>query len=431
MNTSKDEKIKEQKVELNKAELKKRSSTTDPSLQLTPEENQFIDDMVEPFVQRSISPPRSFLNFFNQIVRLVINGWNRIEVFFIRHIYEGIILKRAKERFFLVFGGHIFFQTFHAAVKLDLFSLLSRKPNLTMKEIAAHLGLDEQPTRILLFGLTTIKFLKKKGDRYNNTLLSKELLTKESPKNVIPYVYFEGNIIYKAMPHFSDAIRQFNNVGLKEFEGTEPTLYQRLPHHPELEHIFQDAMQALSIQTNKTLAKFLDLSKTKHLVDIGGGDGTNIITLAHKTPQLNATVFDLPSVCEIARGNILQHRLSHRLHVLPGNCFHQEFPKNADAFLFSHFFTIWSPKKDRLLLKKSYEALPKGGKIILFNMMQNDDGTGPLSAAVGSPYFLTLATGEGMLYTWKEYETWMREAGFTKVKRIPLPRDHGIIIGIK
>ena len=68
---------------------------------------------------------------------------------------------------------------------------------------------------------------------------------------------------------------------------------------------------------------------------------------------------------------------------------------------------------------------------LIFNMMQKDDGTGPLSAAMGSPYFLTLATGEGMLYTWNEYETWMREAGFKTVKRQVLPRDHGAIIGWK
>ncbi|MBN2294095.1 MAG: hypothetical protein JXM70_16835, partial [Pirellulales bacterium] len=59
------------------------------------------------------------------------------------------------------------------------------------------------------------------------------------------------------------------------------------------------------------------------------------------------------------------------------------------------------------------------------------DETGPLSAAMGSPYFLTLATGAGMLYTWQEYENWMREAGFSSVSRQELPRDHGAIVGRK
>ena len=64
-------------------------------------------------------------------------------------------------------------------------------------------------------------------------------------------------------------------------------------------------------------------------------------------------------------------------------------------------------------------------------MMQHDDESGPLSAAVGSPYFLSRATGLGMLYTWNEYEAWMKDAGFSPVVRHRLLRDHGLIVGTK
>jgi len=68
---------------------------------------------------------------------------------------------------------------------------------------------------------------------------------------------------------------------------------------------------------------------------------------------------------------------------------------------------------------------------MIFNMMQHDDESGPMSSAVGAPYFLTLATGTGMLYTWSEYERWMEEAGFRDIERHELPRDHGLIVGTK
>jgi hypothetical protein len=50
---------------------------------------------------------------------------------------------------------------------------------------------------------------------------------------------------------------------------------------------------------------------------------------------------------------------------------------------------------------------------------------------MGSPYFLTMATGEGMLYSWDEYEAWLREAGFRSVRRIRMPMDHGLLIATK
>jgi cyclopropane fatty-acyl-phospholipid synthase-like methyltransferase len=344
---------------------------------------------------------------------------------------EDASLQQDWERLFLVLGGHIYFQTLSAAVRLDLFTLLAKRGELTRSEIASSLGVAEKPVRILLLGCTALGLLRKRGDKYSNAPLAGQLLSREAPGNVTAVVEWQHFINYKAMYHFHDAIRENKNVGLKEFAGDEKTLYERLVHHPDLEKIFQNAMQAISVQANATLAQFVDFSHVKHLVDVGGGNGTNIIALSRKYPSLRATVFDSPSVCQIARKNIEQSGLADRLNAVPGNCFTDPFPRGIDCLLFAHFFSIWSEEQNRSLLKKAHDALPPGGSVLIFNMMQSDDETGPLSAALGSPYFLTLATGEGMLYTWHEYETWMRDAGFTSVKQQVLPRDHGVVIGTK
>jgi cyclopropane fatty-acyl-phospholipid synthase-like methyltransferase len=232
------------------------------------------------------------------------------------------------------------------------------------------------------------------------------------------------------MHSFYDAIKSNKNVGLNEFEGEESTLYERLVHHPKLEKIFQDAMEQISAQANASFSEYVDLSHVKHLVDVGGGNGANIIALARKYPNLRATVFDSSTVCEIARKNIAAQGFANRLSATAGNCFVDAFPPGADCIIFCHFFTIWSEEKDQALIRKCFHALPSGGSVIVFNMMQSDDEDGPLTAAIGSPYFLTLATGEGMLYTWSEYESWMKQAGFS-TKKQELPADHGVIIGVK
>jgi hypothetical protein len=335
------------------------------------------------------------------------------------------------ERFWLVLGGHIFFQTLRTAVQSGIFTHLSQCGGLTQTQIADRLGITEKSVRIILLGCTTLGLLRKVGKRYWNSPTAEALLVQGSADNIISFIEFEHHVVYKAMHSLYDATKATKNVGLKEFDGQEETLYQRLPHHPELEKIFQDAMEDISKQANLIFAKTVDLSQTTYLVDVGGGNGANVIALANKYPNLRASVFDFPSVCDIASAKIRSCSLSDRLGAIPGNCFIDEFPKNADCFLFAHFFTMWSEEKDRFLLKKCYDALPSGGSVILFNMMQTDNEDGPYSAAIGSPYFLTLATGESMLYTWNEYESWMQDIGFTKITRQELPRDHGIIRGVK
>jgi L-tyrosine C(3)-methyltransferase len=346
-------------------------------------------------------------------------------------LLEEVVFQEELDRFWLVLGGHIYFQTLSAASRLDLFTLLERQPGLTRSQIAKQLGVAEKPIRILLLGCTFLGLVQKVEGGYVNSRVAKLFLTEKSPKNIISFIELEHHIIYKPMHAFFDAIKANKNVGLHEYKGDEPTLYQRLAHYPELEKIFQDAMEDISIQANASFAQSVDLSHVRHLVDVGGGNGANIIQLARKHPTLRATVFDSPTVCQIARENIPAAGLADRLDAVPGNCFTDPFPKGADCFLFCHFFTIWTEEKDRALFKKAYEALPSGGTVMIFNMMQSDDEDGPWAAAMGSPYFLTVATGEGMLYTWKEYETWMRESGFTNVQRQSLPREHGVIRGTK
>jgi precorrin-6B methylase 2 len=367
----------------------------------------------------------------NTPIELLKSAWARTSGKGREDLVEDILFKEDMERFYLIFGGHIFFQTLSAAVRLDLFSLLSEKKGLTRPEVASHLGIHEKPARILLLGCTALRLLRKDGPVYRNSPLAEILLTRSSPKNCISFIELEHHVIYKPMHAFFDAIKANQNVGLREFTGSEATLYQRLVHYPELEKIFQDAMEDLSVQANASFAQLVDISAVKHLVDVGGGNGANIIELAKKYPNLRATVFDSASVCQIARENIKAAGFAYRLGAVPGNCFQDAFPKGADALLFAHFFTIWTEEKDRLLLKKCFEALPSGGFVILFNMMQSDNEDGPLTAAIGSPYFLTVATGEGMLYTWSEYETWMKEVGFRDIKRQELPKDHGVIMGRK
>jgi len=356
---------------------------------------------------------------------------SRVRSWLQRNVIEGIFLRRQVERFFLVFGGHIFFQTLEAASRFDLFTHLKTENGMTRDQICEKLGIQDQPCRIMLLGLVSSGMIKKRGNVYKNTRMANEVLCSDSQTNLLPYIALQRHVMYKGMPKFYESIKEYRNCGLDEFEGDEPTLYQRLAHDPEVEEVFHDSMSALSVQTNKILADFVDFSSVKSLVDIGGGDGTNIITLTSKYSHLRGRVFDLPSVANLAREQLAAHPNAERLGAVNGNCFEDALPTDADCFLLAHFCTIWSPEKNKQLLKKCFDALPSGGRVVIFNMMQDNDETGPLSAAVGSPYFLTIATGEGMLYTWNEYGQWAREAGFADVKQVKLPRDHGAIVAIK
>ena len=174
-----------------------------------------------------------------------------------------------------------------------------------------------------------------------------------------------------------------------------------------------------------------DFSQVRRLIDVGGGNGESAIILARKWGALRITIFDLPSVCSAARVQVTSAHLDDRIDTFAGDCFVEEFPADGDGVLFNHFLEIWSQERILHLLEKAYRVLPHQGQIFLVNLIQADDQTGPAEAAYTSAYFHALASGEGMVYTFNEYERWLREAGFRVCERKKLTKLHGFVKGIK
>ena len=96
------------------------------------------------------------------------------------------------------------------------------------------------------------------------------------------------------------------------------------------------------------------------------------------------------------------------------NMFTQSWPTGHDAHFLSNILHDWSDETCRLLVKKSFDALPAGGRIVLHEMLMNDDGCGPLPAAAFS--VLMLLGTRGRQYTLAELRGFLEPTGFTDVE---------------
>lgn len=332
----------------------------------------------------------------------------------------------------LIAGGHSAFQLLWAGVELGLYDLLVRLPGCTQETIGRELKLSLQPTRILLTGLVALKIIIKKEDFYFNAKLTNQFLVSHSPVCMSMILGWQRYIVYEGLIDFVDSLKQNTNVGLNRFPGPGDTLYERLSVDLFREKVFQDAMSGLSSHANLYLKQIPVFNEINTLLDAGGGDGTNAIKLCENFSRLNVTVFDSETVCNLANEKVSKMNMSNRVNTKVGDFLTDELPLGYDAILYCHILTIWSPEKNLVLLRKTYEALPKNGCIIIFNMVANDDGSGPLSTALGSPYFQAIATGGGMLYTWSDYIGWLQEVGFRSIEKYDrLPLNHGVIVGRK
>lgn len=320
-----------------------------------------------------------------------------------------------------LFLGMYYFQFLASAVELDLFTVLSRSPGLTRDDLAEQLKLENQPARILLLGCSAVGLLRKEGDRYFNTSGAERFFSKAHPANMVPAVRMANHIQFRPMARFAEALRSNTNVGLQEIPGSASNLYMRLAENPPLEKIFHEMMSLVSFGTAAFLAETLDLSPHRRLLDVGGGEAVNATILAGRWPDMHVTVLDLPTVAESTRARLTAQGMAERVTAVGGDCFAEELPEGFDAMLFSRFLSIWSEEKVRSLLAKAARALRPGASLYVIEALQDDDEMGPPFVAHLCAYFLTLASGEGMVRTWSEWTSWLEEAGFESFSRRALP----------
>jgi hypothetical protein len=318
------------------------------------------------------------------------------------------------------------FKTLAAAHELDLFSRLAGGASTSVAELSGALGLDPRPADMLLTGCTSLGLLEKTGERYRNSALSETYLVRGNPHYFGGWVEMADKRLYAGWGKLTEAL--LTNRPTTWDPATQSSLFDGAD--PKMLAYFWEAMHSLSTMSARKLGEAVDFTRFRRLLDIGGGSGAYCIELCKQYGGLNATVFDLPHVAEIAAGKIAEADMSERVGAAGGDFF-DRLPDGHDAHLLSMILHDWDENKNRALLERSFAALPRGGAVIITELLVNDDKTGPAPAALMS--LNMLIETEGRNYTPAEYTIWLQDAGFRRVETIwfDAPAVNGAVIGYK
>jgi hypothetical protein len=153
------------------------------------------------------------------------------------------------------------------------------------------------------------------------------------------------------------------------------------------------------------------------------------VTLAKAHAHLTGVGFDLPQVRPVFEEFVAGHQLSGRVEIQGGNFFKDPLPK-ADVLIMGHLLHDWDLTQKRMLLAKAYDALPKGGALIIYETLIDDDRRENSAGLLMSLHML-LATPGGFDFTGADCQTWMREAGFSRTQVTALGGAHSMVTGIK
>ena len=299
-------------------------------------------------------------------------------------------------------------QSLFAANDLGIFELLARRGPLSADEVAMALGAHVDATARLLGALTAMDLLRHGQDgRYANGMAASEFLLPEKDESMATWLSLIGHWT-QTFGQLADSVRSGHPAELPE---------EHLGQSADYTRSFVLGMHDYALGPGRELARSLDLSDRRSLLDVGGGAGTYSMLLAEAHLSLTCTVWDLPAAVDVAREVIARRGLSERIAVAAGDYHVDVFPYGHDAILISNTLHQEDRAMCVSILRNAYEALASGGLVVVHAMFLNERGDGPLWPALHNLLMLLVYRG-GRAYTVGQTFEMLIEAGFSD------PRHH-------
>jgi demethylspheroidene O-methyltransferase len=151
------------------------------------------------------------------------------------------------------------------------------------------------------------------------------------------------------------------------------------------------------------------------VLDLGGGKGELSVALLARSPELEVTLVDLPSVVPLARAHLSARGLD-RVRVLAGDARRDPLPGPFDAITLCRILHDHEDDDALALLRRARSALAPGGVILVAEPMASDGRRDPVASYFGL-YFL--AMGRGRLRSPRRVAELLQLAGFTRAVEHP------------
>ena len=289
-----------------------------------------------------------------------------------------------------------------AAIELDLFTAIAQGAT-EISQIAQKTGLSSQNAEKLANTCSCLGLLEFKDGLYYNAPDVERHLVKGGKGYLGPWLVAD-----------QEEFNSWSDIA-PILKGDKPPVtkgfYDQAWKDVEAARHLNQRTFNIGLGAGYRLAKIFDFSPCSLLLDLGGGSGCYCIAIASTYPNIKAIVIDYPTICTSAEEFIAEAGLSERITTHPGDLLAVDFPPGADVMLMSSNTPNFSTLGLATVYRKAFDAMEKGGTIIILGEALYDDRSGPLEPALWQLQE-TIVGGWGGAYTISGICQLLREAGF-------------------
>lgn len=148
-------------------------------------------------------------------------------------------------------------------------------------------------------------------------------------------------------------------------------LWQYHTTHPEYANLFAAAMSNFTMTYIEDVLLSYSFDHCNQIIDVGGGDGSLLIAILQRKPEIRGVVYDLPLVADRARQRIAEAGLVNRCAATGGDAL-VEVPVGGDAYILSRVLHDWDDDSACKILINCRKALPVDGRLLVIERAMPD-----------------------------------------------------------
>ena len=317
--------------------------------------------------------------------------------------------------------GYIVSRSIGVVAELGIADLLKDGAK-TAKELAAATGTNENILYRLLRILAGEGVFKEEADQsFSLTPLSQVLRT-DVPDSVHAYIVMKHELEFPPLMDIMHTVRTGEPAFVETFG--KPA-FEYLKENPGPAARFHAAMASGHGDEDGEIAEAFDFSEVKHVVDVGGGNGSLLSALLTRYDRMSGTLLELEPAITAAQSGASGPM--PRCDLVTGN-FLEEVTPGGDVYILKKIIHNWSEDAAIKILRNCRNAMNEGGKVLIIETL-----VGPANESTWGKmqdFTMLLVFKGGMERTTEEYAELLSKANLKLDHVQEVSPETAIVIGV-
>lgn len=319
--------------------------------------------------------------------------------------------------------GYWLSQAIYGAAKFAIADLVAKGPR-SVEELAKETATNPDALFRLLRALASVGIFAEGPPRHFSLTPLAEPLQSDVPGSKRALALMSGDEQFRAWGEIAYSIE----TGARAFDKVfGKPVFDYLGEHQGKARIFDAAMVGIHGRESSEILAAYDFSGIDTVVDVGGGNGSQLVAILRAKPAMRGILFDLPHVIERTRAPIVAAGLGERCDLIAGSFFESVPPApdgGSAAYFMRHIIHDWEDEKCLAILRNCHRAMAPDGRLLVVESII-PPGNEPFAGKFLDLVMLLIPGGKER--TEEEFRSLFHQGGFDVTRIVPTTCEVSVI----